>query len=109
MAPAPEAQRRSAHARPFSPPSLPSPQRPAGRFRPHLRVLPLAEGLRHLLPQEDAQVPLPLRLLHRPLLAQLQEPPVPGGRHGGRGSGHVTAAATTASERGRGGEGAHAQ
>lgn len=49
--------------------------------RPHLRVLPLTEGLRHPLPQEHAQIPLPLRLLHRPLLAELQEPPVPGGRH----------------------------
>lgn len=69
-----------------APPRRPHPEQAAAAAReppprPHLRVLPLTEGLRHPLPQEDAQVPLPLRLLHRPLLTELQEPPVPRSRH----------------------------
>lgn len=67
---------------------------PPRTSRSHLRVLALTEGLSHPLPQEDAQVSVPLRLLHRPLLAELQEPPVPGGRHRCRqrrlGRDHVT-------------------
>lgn len=99
VSPEPRAPPRPLRAPSEPPPGRsPRPPRPAPqRCRPpapHRRVLALAEGLCHLLPQEGAQVPLLLGLLHRPFLAEPQEAPVAAGGHGAgsRAPGHVAAA-----------------